>query len=112
MIHKSLNRFILKDLLKIKNGTDHKHLESGTIPVYGSGGIMRYANKFLYNEESILLPRKGSLKNIQYVNEPFWTVDTIYFTIVDKNIANPYFLYCYLKRLNLSYLIQELEFQV
>lgn len=61
----------LKKLLKIKNGKDHKHLKNGIIPVYGSGGIMRYADNFIYNDESILLPRKGTLNNIQYTKQTF-----------------------------------------
>ena len=92
----------LRDLLLIKNGKDHSVLSDGKIPVYGSGGIMRYANKSIYNDESILLPRKGTLSNIQYVNKPFWSVDTIYYTIVNKDLADPFFLFNYLKSLDLS----------
>lgn len=97
-----MTEYLLSDLLKIKNGKDHKHLEDGKIPVYGSGGIMRYANESLYDEESILLPRKGTLDNIQYTNKPFWTVDTIYYTEVNKDKVNAYYLYHYLKLLDLS----------
>jgi type I restriction enzyme, S subunit len=92
----------LRELLLIKNGKDHSLLSDGEIPVYGSGGIMRYASKSIYNDESILLPRKGTLSNIQYVNKPFWSVDTIYYTIVNKDLANPFFLFNYLKSLDLS----------
>ena len=94
----------LKELLKIKNGRDYKHLSDGKIPVYGSGGLMRYVNESLYNGESILLPRKGTLTNIQYVNEAFWTVDTIYYSVIDKEKTEPYFLYYYLKQLDLGHL--------
>lgn len=97
-----MTEYLLSDLLKIKNGRDHKHLEDGEIPVYGSGGIMRYANESLYDEESILLPRKGTLNNIQYTNKPFWTVDTIYYTEVNKDKVDAYYLYHYLKLLDLS----------
>ncbi len=96
-----MNRYKLKDLLQIKNGKDHKELGEGNIPVFGSGGIMRYADKAIYDEESILLPRKGTLSNIQYVNKPFWTVDTIYYTVINQQLANTFFLYNYLKILDL-----------
>ena len=99
-----MTEFKLKELLEIKNGRDYKHLSEGNIPVYGSGGLMRYVDEVLYQGESILLPRKGTLTNIQYVNESFWTVDTIYYSIVDKDKAEPYFLYYYLKQLDLSHL--------
>ena len=52
----------LGKIVKISNGKDHKHLENGRFPVYGSGGIMRYANHFIYDEESVLIPRKMSSK--------------------------------------------------
>ncbi len=97
-----MNSYKLKDLLSIKNGKDHKELNDGNIPVFGSGGIMRYGDKALFEDESILLPRKGTLSNIQYVNEPFWTVDTIYYSVVNKKLANPFYLFNYLKSLDLS----------
>ena len=68
------------DVVAIKNGRDHKHLNKGNYPVYGSGGIMRKCDTFLYDSESILIPRKGSLGNLFYINEPFWCVDTIFYT--------------------------------
>lgn len=70
----------LEELVEVKYGKDHKKLASGDIPVYGSGGIMRYADKSLYDKESVLIPRKGSLNNVMYVNHPFWTVDTMFYT--------------------------------
>ena len=97
-----MKEYYLEELLQIKNGRDHKHLSDGNIPIYGSGGIMRYGNQAIYDDESILLPRKGTLSNIQFVNKPFWTVDTIYYTVVDKEKAVPYYLYYYLKGLDLS----------
>ena len=95
-------RYKLKDILIIKNGKDHSLLETGDYPVIGSGGVMRYANQYLYNGESVLLPRKGTLDNIQYINGPFWTVDTCYYTEIDTKIVNPYYLYRHLRSLDLS----------
>ena len=85
----------LADVARISNGKDHKHLADGEIPVYGSGGIMRYANQFIYDQESVLIPRKGSIGNIFYVNTPFWTVDTIFYTKITNRIL-PKYLYYYL----------------
>jgi type I restriction enzyme S subunit len=97
-----MKHYKLRNILQIKNGKDHKNLGDGKIPVFGSGGIMRYADTAIYNEESILLPRKGTLSNIQYVNQPFWTVDTIYYSVINQELANTFFLYNYLKTLDLS----------
>ena len=97
-----MQSYRLSDLVKIKNGKDHKMLSNGKYPVLGSGGIMRYVDKFLYDKPSVLLPRKGTLDNIQYCDMPFWTVDTLYYTEVNTNLANPYYLYRYLSLLDLS----------
>ena len=74
----------LEELIEICNGKDHQNLEAGGIPVYGSGGILRYVNKNLYHGESVLIPRKGTLNNVIYVDEPFWTVDTMFYTKMKK----------------------------
>ena len=97
-----MKAFTLKDLIKIKNGRDHKQLNEGAIPILGSGGLMRYGDKAIYEKESILLPRKGSLSNIQFSNVPFWTVDTLYYTEVNTQLCNPFYLYNYLKILDLE----------
>jgi type I restriction enzyme S subunit len=96
-------KYKLKELLTIKNGKDHKKLDNGSYPVYGSGGYMRSVDSFLYDDTSILLPRKGTLSNIQFISgTPFWTVDTIYYTILNENLYDPYYLYLYLNSLDLS----------
>ena len=98
----SWERVKLKELLTIKNGRDHKSLKDGIYPVYGSGGIMRYADKYLYDKESILLPRKGTLNNIQFARTPFWTVDTCYYTVVNTDRVVPYFLYRNLRQFDIE----------
>jgi type I restriction enzyme S subunit len=92
----------LGDVVRIRNGRDYKHLESGPVPVYGSGGIMTRVNTAAYDKPSVLIPRKGSLGNIFYVEEPFWTVDTIFFTEIDQVRLVPKFLYYFLLTLRLE----------
>lgn len=83
----------LGEVLTIKYGKDHKQLADGDIPIYGSGGIMRYGERLLYDGPSILIPRKGSLNNVIYADKPFWTVDTMFWSIINDSIANPLFVY-------------------
>ena len=83
----------LSHFLTIKNGKDHKHLQDGKFAVYGSGGIMRTVADYLYSGESILFPRKGTLNNVMYVNEKFWTVDTMFYSEVNKNNSALYVFY-------------------
>ncbi len=91
----------LGDLIEVKYGKDHKKLLDGKIPVIGSGGIMRYADTALYDKESVLIPRKGSLNNVMYMDEPFWTVDTMFYTEMRRpNIAK--FVFHFMKGQDLA----------
>lgn len=83
----------LDEVLRIKNGKDHKLLGDGDIPVYGSGGIMRYVDMAAAEGPSVLIPRKGSLGNIFYVDGPFWVVDTIFRTEIDSSQIEPKYVY-------------------
>lgn len=86
----------ITDLLEIKYGKDHKKLLDGNIPVYGTGGIMRYGNSSLYTGESVLIPRKGSLNNIMLVDCTFWTIDTMFYSIpkIENSAKIAYFYLC------------------
>lgn len=98
-----LKEFTLGEVMKLKNGKDWKKLNEGIIPVYGSGGPMEvYVNKFSYNKETVLIPRKGSIDNIFYLDKPFWNVDTIYYTEVDTKILNIKYFYYFMKNTDLS----------
>jgi type I restriction enzyme S subunit len=94
----------LGEIITIKYGKDHKHLKDGSFPVYGSGGIMRYVEKYLYDKESILIPRKGSLSNIFYKDSAFWTVDTMFWTEIDSTKVFPKFLYYQMTLIDLEIL--------
>ena len=75
---------LFADLIEIKYGKDHKGIAEGNIPVYGSGGLMRKCCKALHVGEAVLIPRKGSLNNIMYVDGPFWTVDTMFYALMKQ----------------------------
>ena len=84
----------LGDVCKIKNGKDYKHLSAGDIPVYGSGGVMDVrVDTSVYDRPTVLLPRKGSIANVFYVDGPFWNVDTIFYTVIDEEQVIPRYLY-------------------
>ena len=91
----------LKALVNVKYGKDHKKLNEGKYPCYGSGGVMRFVEKALCESESVLIPRKGSLNNMLYVRQPFWSVDTMFFTLFKRqNMVK--FIFYYLKKFNFA----------
>lgn len=87
----------LEDVLTIKNGRDYKQFGEGNIPVYGSGGIMTYIDTAVYDQPSVLIPRKGSLDKLYYVDEPFWNVDTIFYTVIKEEFVEPKYVYYWLQ---------------
>lgn len=85
----------LKFISKICNGQDQKAVldDNGIYPVYGSGGIFGKANSYLFDKPSVLLGRKGTIDKPQYVEEPFWTVDTSYYTKIHDGFSVRLFYY-------------------
>ena len=92
----------ISDVCKICYGKDHKQLLDGNVPAYGSGGIIRRVNKSIHEKKSVLIPRKGSLDNLFFVDPPFWTVDTLFWTDIDETKINPAFFFYQLKTLDLA----------
>ena len=93
----------LETIVKIKNGKDWKKLGKGNIPVYGSGGNMDiYVDKYSYNKPSVLIPRKGSIENVFYLEEPFWNVDTIFYTEIDESKIIPRYLYYFISNYDIK----------
>ncbi|CAI9678688.1 restriction endonuclease subunit S [Elizabethkingia anophelis] len=68
------------DILKIGNGKDYKHLQSGEIPVFGTGGFMTLVNDYLYDGETVCIGRKGTIDKPMYHEGKLWTVDTLFYT--------------------------------
>jgi type I restriction enzyme S subunit len=67
------------DILTIVNGKNQSKVENpnGKYPIYGSGGVMGYADDYLCGAETVVIGRKGSINKPIYVEEPFWNVDTV-----------------------------------
>ena len=80
----------LKNYVTICNGKDNM-VKIGKIPVYGSGGIFGYTDKYIYDGESVLMGRKGTIDKPRYVTGKFWTVDTSFYTISKPNTVMRYF---------------------
>ena len=90
----------LKYYISIFNGKDcNKNSDSSKIPVYGSGGVFSYTDDYLYDGESLLLGRKGTIDKPIIVNGKFWTVDTMFYSI-PKRECNLKYIYYFMKTLN------------
>ena len=86
----------LKNLATIQNGSDYKHIQvdSEGYPVIGSGGEFARASEYLYEGESVLLGRKGTIDRPLYINGAFWPVDTMFYTTIKQETCAKYLYYC------------------
>ncbi len=84
-----------EQLFIIGNGRDYKHLDSGDIPVYGSGGYMLSVNEYLYDGESVCIGRKGTIDKPMFLSGKFWTVDTLFYTHSFKKCLPKYIFYVF-----------------
>ena len=85
----------LQFLVKFRSGQDYKHVDdpAGSVPVYGSGGIFASASDYLYDGESVLFGRKGTIDRPAYVSGKFWTVDTMFYTELREGVSGRWLYY-------------------
>ncbi len=89
-----------EDVLEIKNGRNQRAVENpeGKYPIYGSGGIMGYADDYICDAQTVIIGRKGSINNPMFVEEPFWNVDTAFGLSANREVLLPRFLYYFCKK--------------
>jgi len=90
----------LHQVVDVRSGRDYKHLSTGDIPVFGTGGYMLSVNEALsYDEDAIGIGRKGTIDKPYILKAPFWTVDTLFYTVpCAKN--NLDFVYAIFQKIN------------
>lgn len=98
------NKFALSELATIKYGKNQKKVlsDSGTVPIFGTGGLMGFATTSLYDKPSVLIGRKGTIGKVKYVEQPFWTVDTLFYTIINTDLVIPKYLFYVMSLIDLN----------
>lgn len=94
----------LVELATIRYGKNQSKVvcNKSDIPIYGTGGKMGYAQIPLYEKPSVLIGRKGTIGKVKYVDHPFWTVDTLFYTEVNEQLVLPHFLYYAMSLIDLN----------
>ena len=89
------------DILKILHGRDYKDYQApnGEYPVLGTGGVIDHATKYLCDWACVLIGRKGTIDKPQYMDKPFWTVDTLFYSKPESS-HNPKFQYYLFQTIN------------
>lgn len=93
---------IFDDVLTIKNGKNQKAVENpkGKYPIFGSGGVMGYADDYICSANTVVIGRKGSINNPIFVECPFWNVDTAFGLEAKTEVLIPRYLYYFCKHFN------------
>ena len=89
----------LGSILKVKSGMSQKGIEvpNGQYPILATGGEIGRTNTAIYDKESVLIGRKGTIDKPYYMNSPFWTVDTLFYTELSVNIFALFIYYLFQK---------------
>lgn len=94
------------DVLTIKNGRNQKNVENpnGKYPIYGSGGIMGYADDYICEANTVVTGRKGNINNPIFVKTRFWNVDTAFGLCADLSKLLPKYLYYFCEKFDFEQL--------
>ena len=87
-------RVRLGEVLKVCHGKCQHTVETktGKYPILATSGEIGRTNTYLYDKPSVLIGRKGTIDKPQYIDIPFWTIDTLFYTKIAEGY-NPKFLY-------------------
>ena len=87
----------IRKFLKIMHGQSQHEVEckNGTYPILGTGGIIGNANSYLYDKPSILIGRKGTIDKPMFIDTPFWTIDTLFYSKIFDNVNIKYLFYIF-----------------
>lgn len=88
-------------IAKIKHGRDQKQIEveNGIYPILATGGEIGRTNTPLYSKPSVLIGRKGTIDKPKFMDTPFWTVDTLFYTEISEEVI-PLWLYFKFETIN------------
>ena len=88
------------DVLSIVNGKNQSKVAdpNGEYPIYGSGGIMGYANNYLCEAMTVVIGRKGNINKPIFVETPFWNVDTAFGLCANRQVLHPKYLYYFCEK--------------
>ena len=97
--------YSFEDLATIKYGKNQKNVQSenGSVPIFGTGGLIGYATEHLYDKPTVMIGRKGTIDKVRYYDKPFWTVDTLFYTVINDKIIHPKYFYYLLKQIDFNH---------
>ena len=88
----------LGECLTIMHGKNQSQIvdPEGKYPILATGGVIGRTNSYLSNKPSVLIGRKGTIDRPQYMDTPFWTVDTLFYSEVKNGNSAKFLFYKFL----------------
>jgi Restriction endonuclease S subunits len=85
----------LGSVLTVCHGKSQREVEmsQGPYPILATGGQIGTASRPLYDKPSVLIGRKGTIDQPQYMDRPFWTVDTLFYCAMSADNVAKFFFY-------------------
>ncbi len=89
----------LVDVIELAYGKGLKASErkGGSVPVFGSGGILGYHNQSLVKGPGIIVGRKGNVGSVFWSDQDFFPIDTVFYV---KTTICLHYVYYYLRQMN------------
>lgn len=90
-------KVLLKDIASIEYGKSQSDIAvtASQFPIYGTGGVVGFAQKPLFKSPLILIGRKGTIDKPIFINHDCWLIDTTY-GIKPKDNTDIKYLYYFL----------------
>jgi type I restriction enzyme S subunit len=87
----------LGEVLTICHGKSQRDVEAidGPYPILATGGQIGTASHSIYDRPSVLIGRKGTINKPQYMDTPFWTVDTLFYSEMKGSNNARFFFYLF-----------------
>ena len=86
---------LIGQCLQIRHGKNQADVvcTNGEYPILGTGGEMGRASRPLYSKPSVLIGRKGTIDVPRYLETPFWTVDTLFYSEIAEGVSPKFMFY-------------------
>ena len=86
------------ELLTICHGRNQHEVEvkDGQFPILATSGVIGTSKHALYNRPSVLIGRKGTINKPRYMATPFWSVDTLFYSVIEEDNDAKYLYYQFL----------------
>ena len=87
----------LEEILRVRHGKSQQGVvvNDGKYPILATSGEIGRTNDYLYNKPSVLIGRKGTIDFPQYMDTPFWTIDTLFYTEIFDQVYPKFVFYLF-----------------